>query len=165
MRVFQDLVCPFAFAAAMLLAPTAALSDEKAALAAAEPVVTALEKAWNSGDAEAYVANYWPDAELINVFGSVSLGREEIKARVAEIFAGAFKGSQVHSTIRKVRRYAENLIVVDLDQDNTGVVRPGSPPGSARQPYQTRFKHILERRNGEWRIIASHNTRIVSAPF
>jgi uncharacterized protein (TIGR02246 family) len=138
-------------------------SADDEALAVARRVVSNLETAWNTGNGKAYAAEYWPDAELINIFGSVVEGQTQVSARMSEIFAGAFKGSHVTSTIRKVRRLGPSVIVVDTDQDNTGTVGPQA--SSERQPVRTRLKNILERRNGLWRIVATQNTQVAAPMF
>jgi uncharacterized protein (TIGR02246 family) len=134
---------------------------EDDAAAAASRIVASLETAWNTGDGGAYTDNYWPDAELVNIFGDVYEGRDAITHRMDQMFAGAFMGSHVTSTIRKLRSLGPDVAVVDLTQDNTGIVGANGQ----RTPVQTRFKHILERRDGIWHIVASQNTRIIKAPF
>ncbi len=141
------------------------------AVMAAEPeaspayrVVANLERAWNSGDGEAFAAEYWPNGELVNIFGSVVEGQAQISTRLGEILRGPFRASQVTARIRKITAIGEHAIIVDVDQDNTGLL-DGAGREADRKPVRTRMKHILEKRDGVWKIVSSQNTQLVTPDF
>jgi uncharacterized protein (TIGR02246 family) len=121
-----------------------------------------LEQAWNSADAGKWAAEYWPDGELINILGTILPGVDEVRDRTAQILAGPFKGSHFSSEVRQIRFVGTDAAVVDTD---IRVTHYQSLPGaiSASEPgvLLTRMKHVYERRNGRWLIIASQNTSVI----
>ena len=49
--------------------------------AVAHDLAAALTAAWNAGDADAFAARFAPDAEFINIFGMLFVGREAVAAQ------------------------------------------------------------------------------------
>jgi uncharacterized protein (TIGR02246 family) len=65
---------------------------------------------------------------------------------------GPLSGRQLKMTIRKVRRLAPNVIIVDSDDTDAGTATQAT----------TRLKLILEKREEVWRVVAAQNTRVVN---
>jgi uncharacterized protein (TIGR02246 family) len=139
------------------LAISAARSAEDATSARkiAERTVDALTAAFHAHDGSAFAAEFWPDAEFINVFGQVVTGREQIATLTDTVFKGALKNRVVHMEIRKVRQLAPNVIVLDTTDSNAA--KPDD--------RQTRMKLILEKRQDTWRVVAAQNTAISTPTF
>ena len=133
---------------------TAASAQDDAAVVA-NRIVTNLMKAWNSHDGKAYAAEFWPDAEFVNVFGGIMNDQKEIASRTDAVLKGALSGRQLQMTIRKVRQLAPNVIVVDSEDTDT----------SRAKGVVTRLKLILERRGDVWRAVAAQNTRVSTPTF
>lgn len=93
---------PAAFVFTLLLG-TSTSSADALDLAIATKVVDELEVSWNAGDGSAYAAQFWPEAELVNIFGAAIEGQASIEERLSEILQGAFRGSQMTSEVRRVR--------------------------------------------------------------
>jgi uncharacterized protein (TIGR02246 family) len=147
---------------AALFASTLAFSQaqpDKEARAAAEQTVHRFVDSWNREDGKAYGENYWPDAELVNPSGGIVKGRAAIAKEHVDLWAGIFKGSHMAATLRKVRRLDPNHIIVDFDTELSHVQKPppGAPPNGV---IKTHLKHILEKRHGEWKVVAAQNTFI-----
>jgi uncharacterized protein (TIGR02246 family) len=128
---------------------------------------TSLERlaaGWNAPNADAWGKEYWPEGELINVLGLLYASPAEIRDRTAEILAGPFLGSHFAFTVRRIRFIGADAAIVDTDITVTGF--HGLPGISATQQNElaTRMKHVYERRQGEWRIVASQNTAVVHPP-
>ena len=116
---------------------------------------------WNSADGEAYGEGYWPDAELVDPTGAIWSGRTAIAQMHIDLWAGHFKDSHVGATVRKLRRLGPDHVLVDLDLTLQGA--KVAPPGAridSQGAIRTHLKHILERRNGVWRILSAQNTFI-----
>jgi len=114
---------------------------------------------WNARDGEAYGSAYWPDAELVDPSGGIYNGRAAIIQTHRELWArGATTATAV---VRRVRPLSPTLMVVDITTTVAGF--PRLPPG-ARADAQGRvfsnLKHVVEKRAGEWKILASQNTFI-----
>ena len=112
-------------------------------------------KAWEARDGRAYAAAFWPDAEIVNVFGAVMAGERVIAARMDQILKGALTARDSKQTIRNVRMLAPNVIVVDTVNTDAG-----STAGA-----ETMFKYILEKRANAWRAVAGQNTRVSKPTF
>ena len=137
-----------------------AASDAEAK-AAADATVHSFSDAWNRADGTAYGENYWPDAELVNPSGGIVDGRAAIAQEHVDLWAGIFKGSRMTAKVRRVRRLDPNHIIVDFDTALSDIQE--GPPGSQSQgnhALRTHLKHILEKRNGQWKVLSAQNTFI-----
>lgn len=133
----------------------------KEARAAAEAMVQRFTDSWNRADAAAYGENYWPDAELVDPSGVISSGRRAIVQEHVDLWAGIFKGSHIAGKVRRIRMLGSNFMMVDFDAELSGVQQP--PPGAlpnAPRVLRNHLKHILEKRNDAWKVIAAQNTFI-----
>lgn len=137
----------------------AGAQPDKEAGAAADQTVRRFADSWNHYDGAAYGENYWPDAELVNPSGNIVSGRDAIAKEHVDLWAGIFKGSHMEAKVRKVRRLDANHIIVDFDTELSHIQHP--PPGApASGVIKTHLKHILEKRKGEWKVVAAQNTFI-----
>jgi uncharacterized protein (TIGR02246 family) len=137
-----------------------AVPDDEAK-AAADATVHRFVDSWNRADGAAYGENYWPDAELVNPSGEIVDGRAAIAQEHVDLWAGIFKGTRVAARMRKVRRLDPDHIIVDFDTELSGIRK--LPPGSQEHGsnvLSTHLKHILEKRNGKWKVLAAQNTFI-----
>jgi len=122
-------------------------------------LVSVQTEAWNRQDATAWTADYIPDADFVNIVGTVFTGREEIAQRHAAIFNTVFKGSHAEVTVRKLVFLGEDVAVVDTTHKVTNY--QGLPPGvQATEPglLRTQMKYVMQRVDGQWRIVAGQNT-------
>lgn len=122
-----------------------------------------LAQAWNAPDANAWAQQYWPDGELTNILGLVYATPADIRDRTAEILAGPFRGSHFAYTVRRIRFIGTDAAIVDTNITVTGF--RGLPGIAPTRPGElvTRMKHVYQRRNGNWLILASQNTAVASA--
>jgi uncharacterized protein (TIGR02246 family) len=121
----------------------------------AAKAVEQLTAAYRARDGHAYAALFWPDAELMNVFGQVVTGQDQIEALVNTVFRGPLRDRVVHMDIRKIRQLAPNVIVLDTTNSDA----------SKSSDQVTQMKWILEKRGLEWRVIAGQNTAIQTPAF
>lgn len=131
---------------------------------AAESMVKRFVDSWNRADGAAYGEGYWPDAELVDPTGTVWTGRAAIAQMHVDLWAEAFKGSEVTATVRGIRRLGATHLLVDLDLALRGA--RVAPPGAvvdAEGAIRTHLKHVLEKREGAWRILSAQNTFVMSA--
>ena len=133
--------------------------DQNAEQAAAEAMLTRFVEAWNRADGPAYGDGYWPDAELVGPSGTIHTGRAAITGTHVELWAGIFLGSHVQGVVRRLRRLGPDYLLVDLDLEVTSFQQrpPGSRPDDP-DVISAHLKHVLEKREGVWRILAAQNT-------
>lgn len=129
---------------------------------AAERLARTFAETWNRRDGPAYGEAYWPDAELVDPSGQVWNGRDAIIQTHVELWRGPARATHMAAHVRRVRPLGANLFVVDIDTEATGFSPP--PPGAPDGVVRTRLKHVVERRHGAWRILASQNTFVAGAP-
>jgi uncharacterized protein (TIGR02246 family) len=122
-------------------------------------------EAWNRHDAAAWSRDFAPDAEFINIVGTVFSGREEIEKRHAAVFASLFKDSHSEVTVRKIVFVTPVVAVVDTEHVVTKYT--ALPPGvQATEPgvLRTRMRYVLKQTGGKWAIVAGQNTDVKPAP-
>lgn len=142
--------------------PASALAADSVAIVA---LVAELDSAWAHADADRWVAPYAPDATFINILGMLLPDRAAVRERHDQIFRTVFSGSHYRSQLRALRFLGPDAAVADVDIEVTDFA--ALPPGS--QPTQegvlrTRMRHVLERADGRWWIVATQNTA-VAPPF
>lgn len=128
-------------------------------------MMTVQAEAWNRGDATAWSQDFAPDADFINIVGTVFQGHDEIQQRHAAIFGSIFKGSQTQVTVRKIVFITPEIAVVDALHEVTG--HPGLPPGVQNtEPgkLRTQMKYVMKKSAGRWQIVAGHNTDVKPPP-
>jgi uncharacterized protein (TIGR02246 family) len=126
---------------------------------AAQAMVARFVDSWNQADGAAYGENYWPDAELVDPSGVISHGQAAIVREHVELWAGLFKGSQIAGQVRRVRMLGPAFLMVDFDTELSGIreLPPGSPADAAGVLHN-HLKHIMELRQGAWKVLAAQNT-------
>lgn len=155
-----------AFAALCLLLSTACATPNHARdEQTLRELVSAQTEAWNRQDAVAWSKDFTPDAQFINIVGTVFQGHAEIEKRHAAIFASIFKGSQDRVTVRALIFPAPDVALVDTVHEVTG--HTGLPPGVQNTEeglLRTQMRYVMKRTDGTWRIVAGQNTDVKPAP-
>jgi uncharacterized protein (TIGR02246 family) len=128
-----------------------------------------LAQAWNTADGAMWANEYWPEGELVNILGGIMPNAEAIRERHAAVLAGPFKGSHFESTVRHIQFLGPDVAIVDTDIRVTNFhALPRGAVATSPGVLLTRMKHVYQRRDGTWRIIASQNTAVlptVDAPL
>ncbi|MDI1446011.1 SgcJ/EcaC family oxidoreductase [Polyangium sp. 6x1] len=122
-------------------------------------------EAWNHHDAAAWSKSFAPDAEFINIVGTIFNGRDEIQKRHALLFDSVFKESRTEVTVRKLRIIDPDVAVVDMDHVVTGYT--ALPPGvqaTEQGVLRTRMRYVIKQSAGAWSIVAGQNTDVKPAP-
>ncbi|WP_327289706.1 SgcJ/EcaC family oxidoreductase [Streptomyces sp. NBC_01198] len=124
-------------------------ADDEAAI---KGVLEGVYKAWDAGDADAFVAEYRDDATAI-LPGSYRRSKEEVRASMAAGFATFLKGSTTVDTLDSIRFLGESAAVVVSE---TAVRFPGETEVPAgRTVYAT---WVLEKRDGGWLLVSYQNS-------
>ena len=158
----------FVIALCTLMVGAAATSfaggTEDEARAAAQTMVNLFVDSWNRADGAAYGENYWPEAELVDPSGTIVQGGPAIAQEHVALWAGIFKGSHIKGEVRKVQVLCPNNIIVDFDAVLSGIreLPPGSP-AAGDGVLRNHLKHILQKRDGVWKILSAQNTFIAPA--
>ncbi|WP_257456546.1 SgcJ/EcaC family oxidoreductase [Archangium lipolyticum] len=168
MKAFFHLMTTAAVALTFVLVPPATAESAKARgadEAAIRKLVADQTEAWNRSDAAAWSKDFAPDAEFINIVGTVFKGRAEIETRHAFVFDKLFKGSRTQVTVTGVRFLGGDVAVTDMEHVVTGYA--GLPPGV--QPTEagvlkTRMRYVMKKNGKRWEIVAGQNTDVKPTP-
>lgn len=151
---------------ALMLAPAAILvaqspADERAI----REVLLALPDAWNARDASAWVENFTPDSGFVNILGMRFPDRASNQERHASLFATIFRDSTLHAEVLHIRFTDPDTAVAEVRFRLVGYA--ALPPGigeTAPGVLETRLVDVLQKIDGNWRIVFSQNTAIVPLP-
>jgi len=144
-----------------IVSVTVVASAKNEANSAAQAMVNRFADSWNRADGAAYGENYWPDAELVDPTGAIVTGREAIVKEHVDLWAGIFRSTHQKASIRRVRVLCPDYMVVDFDAHLTGM--KALPPGAtttADGVLVAHLKHIMQKRNGQWKIVLAQNTLV-----
>ena len=143
------------------------VSSSEAQTAAERVVADRLDRlaeAWNRRDAAAWVRHFAEESSFTNILGMRFADRAANEARHALLFETIFAESRLEATVSSVRIFGGDAAVAEVEFTLRGYERlpPGigeSEPGLLR----TRLVTVLDKRQGEWQIVAAQNTAIAPA--
>jgi len=129
-------------------------------------MVSAQTEAWNRHDAAAWSKDFAPDADFVNIVGTVFQGRPEIEKRHAAIFASIFKDSRTQVTVRRLVFLGPGVAVMDMDHEVSGhsSLPPGVQNTDESGTLRTRMKYVMKKSAGKWQIVSAQNTDVKPAP-
>jgi uncharacterized protein (TIGR02246 family) len=118
-------------------------------VAAIEAMVPAMEAAWRTHNAAAYVGQFVPDAEHINAYGMWWRGRDEIEQGIAFALTRIYPDNPIVASDVTVSAVAPKVAVLQYRWR----LKPYSDPDGTRYADpQGRVTDILVRTDGGWRI-------------
>jgi uncharacterized protein (TIGR02246 family) len=130
---------------------------------AIQDVLNRLVNCWNHGDAFAYGECFTEDADYVDVTGMHSQGREAIVHIHEMLFNGPLKGSQLEAN-------ANVQPTIELLADTVALVVKGGTSRLAGQEKapddrQSVNTTVLVKRDGQWKIRAFQNNRVLPPSF
>jgi uncharacterized protein (TIGR02246 family) len=129
----------------------AAERDEAQVRGVSERIVSA----WAKHDADAFAETFTEDGSLILPGGIYLTSREEIRAFMAQGFAGPYKGTQVTGSPIQVKPLAAGVVLM-LTQG--GVLAPGEKTVAPER--EIRASWLIVKRDGQWLLTAYQNTPV-----
>jgi uncharacterized protein (TIGR02246 family) len=126
-------------------------------------IIQEQESGWNAANARRYCTRLQRDASLTSFQGTVYEGRDEIEARMAELFANFFKGTRISMKIRKIR-FEGNVAIVEIDTELNAVkTLPTGIRAAADGMLRTRLLEVMVNENDTWSVVALHNVDVKTA--
>jgi uncharacterized protein (TIGR02246 family) len=104
-----------------------------------------MAEGWSRGDAKTFAGVFTEQADFVNVRGQEQVGRAQVEAGHARLFASVYQGTLMKPDVRLVRPIADGVCLVHV----TSIV---TPPG-----VTTHAQAVVTRQDGEWSISAFHN--------
>jgi uncharacterized protein (TIGR02246 family) len=130
---------------------------------AIQQVLSGMDEAWNQGDAKALANYFTPEAELIDVAGTIHGGRNAIERRDAILLGDMLNGSHLTQELRTIKFLRPDVAVVDANAQLYGYksVPKGLPTSGA--VLTARVRHVMVY-NGKWWIVATQFTYVPPPP-
>jgi len=113
-------------------------------------IVKGREDAWNAGDARGFGKAFAEDVDYVVINGMYLKGRDAIDAGHQQIFDTIYKGSNLRATIEDIR----------FIRPDVAAVRVQSHLVYSQGEMHGRSTWVLSKDDGEWQIVAFHNTPI-----
>jgi uncharacterized protein (TIGR02246 family) len=110
---------------------------------------------WNNGSAEAFAAPFEEDADFVAFDGTHFKGRDEIVSSHQPLFDKWLKGTRLTGEVRAIRFLAPEIALMHAVGGT--IMRKKSEASPERDSVQTL---VAAKRDGEWRLVAFHNTRV-----
>lgn len=130
-------------------------TDDHAILA----ILADQQSAWTRGDAEGFSKHMAPDFIAINVQGQDMSGKGVFDRQHAFIFDGFFKGSTMKQAISTLRYLSPDSAFVETIVHVGDLTNPAPVwPLDAEGRLETRLLQVLEKSDGQWAVVAYHNT-------
>jgi uncharacterized protein (TIGR02246 family) len=122
-----------------------------------DALTAGMVEAWNRHDMEGFGNLYVDSADFVNIFGDLLKGRDHIVKEHAARHRSMFRAARltIHST--DVRNLRPDIAVVRSRWQMDGLQ---DPDGKATPSRTGLLMHVVERRDGGWRIVATQNTEI-----
>jgi uncharacterized protein (TIGR02246 family) len=116
---------------------------------------------WNRHDMHSFAALFAHDAHFVDVFGNWFRSRAAIESVL----------SQRHATVFKDSRFTEKEVVIRMPRRDLAVVHAvlelsgaTDPQGNPFPPGLGVMTFLMDKANGDWRIIAFQNTTVAPPP-
>ena len=141
------------------LHPQTSTQDESAI----QQVLSGMDEAWNQGDAKTLASYFTPDAELIDVAGTIHGGRNAIERRDAILLGDMLNGSHLTQELRTIRFLRPDVAVVDSNAQLYGYKSLPKGLPTAGAVLTARVRHVMVY-NGKWWIVATQFTYVPPPP-
>ena len=108
------------------------------------------DAAWGKHDAKEMASHWLPDGDLINPFGRVANGREEIEKLFTDEHASVFKASTMEIKVLSSRTLADGLVLVDAEANaKNAMVEEGK---SVDMSYH--LVNVFKKTDDGWKIVS-----------
>jgi uncharacterized protein (TIGR02246 family) len=122
--------------------------------AAVEAVAAGLARAWNAGSGAGFAAYCDEDADFVNIYGMHARGRQAIADGHEIIFRTVYAGSTLQCSVEQARYLHPDIALVHL---RSHLSIPRGPMAGTMQSVPSM---VMQRKNGDWSIVAFQNTLV-----
>lgn len=116
--------------------------------------------AWNQHDSPAMTKFWAPDGDLINMYGRVAKGPEQITDNLAGEHATDMRLATMKTSALAIRMIEPEIALADWDVDITGVVNPDASPAPSVKEH---WSILMHKKGGVWWFVAARVSSFVPA--
>lgn len=150
-----------AAAVALVVAAQAAAAGVESARSAVLAFEAEFAAAWNAHDAQRMASKWADDGDLINPFGRVARGRQDIERLFREEHAGVMRASRYAFKLDGVRMVSPDVAVTDWTNTIEGMT---APDGTALPAFPHHVTSVFVRRAGQWRVYTTRVMQFLPPP-
>jgi uncharacterized protein (TIGR02246 family) len=143
------------------IAPCATHAQTKADEAAVRAIPQAFVAAWAKHDGHQLAKIMAEDVDFVNVGGDWLHSRADFETYHTRLLSGRFKDSVLTSRDTVVRFLRPDLALLHW---SWGIVGDRNDDLSLRKPRMGIFTMVVEKRGGEWLVVAAQNTNWMPGP-
>jgi uncharacterized protein (TIGR02246 family) len=144
----------FAFIAIVLAAPLPIGGQTKPDEEAVRKLPQTFCEAWNKHDGHELAKIMADDVDYVTVGATWIHGLPDFEKYHSRLLSGRFKESMISPLQIEVRFLRPDIAVVHWSWSMTG---DKNPDGTARRPRYGMMTMVVEKRNGKWLVVVSHN--------
>ncbi len=108
--------------------------------------------AWNQHDPAQMAAIWHADGDLINPFGRLAKGRDQVEDLFRDDQTGPMKSSRHEMAIAAVRHVSDDVAIVDADCTISGMC---GPAGNELPTFKPHVLLVMTRKDGDWRVLSA----------
>lgn len=108
--------------------------------------------AWNKHDPAQMVAMWHDDGDLINPWGRIAKGRDQVQDLFRDEHTGPMKMCSHQMAIASVRLAADDVAIVDADCTLTGL---RDPDGKELPVFKPHVVFVMSKKDGDWKILSA----------
>ena len=123
-------------------------------VAIVQELIDRLERAWNSGDGDAFGAPFAADADFVAIRGDLHSGRDAIGAGHQQILDTIYAGSTVGYEVLDGRALDDRVILAHV----RGTL--DAPSGPLAGTHASTATVVIVKREADYEIAAFHNTLV-----
>jgi uncharacterized protein (TIGR02246 family) len=137
------------------------MNNQEQSIQAIKANMQTFADAWNIHDATQLATVFAEDADFVNVAGQWWKGRAELEQGHANAFANHLKNTRMSFPNIQIKFLKSDLAIYHSTWEMNGLI---SPDGNSLPPKHGILTAIAQQKNGQWQIIAVHNTETLSTP-
>jgi uncharacterized protein (TIGR02246 family) len=117
--------------------------------------------AWNQHDSKLLASFFLNDGDAMSPVGRYAKGTAEIEKLFTDEHTGIMAGTTYAGTIERIRYIGENVAIVDVAGEITGMKGRGRAP---TPPFKHHVTWIAEKKDGKWMAAGARAFVSVPAP-
>jgi len=117
--------------------------------------------AWNKHDPARMALLWHDDGDLINPFGRIAKGRDQVLQLLRDEHSGLTKNCTNQFNITSIRLATDDVAVVDIESTMIGM---RDADGKGMPPFKPHVLLVLSKKDGEWGVVSARPYAYATCP-